>query len=337
MEAPVIGAVSGDCRNPAKWQITTSYRHQRSDKHFVGTNHDEERDHEHSQVINTMHFLELGLKYTHGPRWSVSLGVPFMDANRSSALRLGGVIVERPSVQAEGIGDVTVVARRWMLEPSKHPWGNVSLGVGTKLPTGQDDVKDDRKIARNNAIVIERQVVDQSIQPGDGGLGFILDVQGYVHIKPQHVIWYGSATYLFNPECTDFVPTFRGRDSEKYMSIADQYLARTGFAFSGPKWRGTTVGFGGRLEGVPVHDVFGSSKWFRRPGYGVMLEPWVAWSGKRHSFSVAIPVAVERNRQVSTSDNIDDRHGDAAFADWMLLASWGFKFGNPAGKDAQAN
>lgn len=331
MEAPVIGALTSDCSKPPRWQLSTSYRYQKSDRHFVGANYQEERTHAGSEVINTIHFVELGLRYNLGPRWSFSVGIPYVDANRSSALRDFDTreVFGRAAVQASGLGDVTFMARRWMLEPSKHPGGNLQLGLGIKLPTGDEDVRDIRKIVGpGNVITEQEQVVDQSIQPGDGGLGFILDVQGFVSLKPNRAYWYGSATYLFNPECTDFVPTFRGRESEKYMSIADQYLGRTGFAFTGPRWRGVTAGIGGRWEGVPVHDAFGSSKHFRRPGFGIMVEPWIAWAGRRHAISVAVPYAVERNRERSTSDLIDGRHGDAAFADWMLLASWSVRFGS---------
>ena len=323
----MIGALTGDCSKPARWQLSTSYRYQRSDRHFVGADFQEERRHDGSQVINTMNFVEVGLKWSPGPRWSVSLNVPYMDGNRSSALRNSArEVVGRSAVQAEGLSDITIVGRRWMLDPVKHRNGNLSLGLGVKLPTGKTDVEDYKKRLSDGVITSTKEVVDQSIQPGDGGLGFILDVQGFVKIVPSHVAWYGSATYLFNPDVTDHVPTGR-RDSEKYMSIADQYLARTGFAVTGPKWHGFTVGLGGRWEGVPVHDVFGSSKWFRRPGFGIMVEPWLAWSGRRNSFSIAIPYAVENNRQISYPDIQDDRHGDAAFAKWMLLTSWAYKFG----------
>jgi hypothetical protein len=333
MEAPVLGAISGDCSKPQRWQLTTSFRHMRSDRHFVGTDPQEERTHEGSQVINTVNQVELGLKYTKGPRWSFALNVPYIDTNRSFALRNSArEIIARSAVQSDGAGDITLLARRWMLEPKSHPNGNLSLGLGVKLPTGHDDVRDWRKRVQNDVIVRNYEFVDQSIQPGDGGLGFILDLQGYVHIVPQRFAWYGSATYLFNPECTDFVPTHRGAENEKYNSIADQYLARTGFAFSVPKWRRTTFGIGGRWEGVPVHDAFGSSKWFRRPGYGVMIEPWWAWSGAVHSVTIAVPYGVERNRMRSEPDREADRHGDAAFADWVFLASYGYKFGGGAKK-----
>jgi hypothetical protein len=90
--------------------------------------------------------------------------------------------------------------------------------------------------------------------------------------------------------------------------------------------RGWSAGLGGRLEGIPVHDLFGSSDGFRRPGYILSVEPSVNWTRGSHSVSLSVPVAVERNRQASVPDLRNGTHGDAAFPDFIVLAGYSRRF-----------
>jgi hypothetical protein len=77
-----------------------------------------------------------------------------------------------------------------------------------------------------------------------------------------------------------------------------------------------------------VEDVFGGSDGFRRPGNAISVEPSIAYYQGRSIFSIAVPIAVSRNRTRSVSDKETSptAHGDAAFADWILLAGWTFTF-----------
>ena len=75
------------------------------------------------------------------------------------------------------------------------------------------------------------------------------------------------------------------------------------------------------MEGVPVRDAFGSSNGFRRPGYAISVEPTLMYTRNRYMFSVSVPWAVERNRKTSVTDMVNHIHGDAAFADYLLLVS----------------
>ena len=86
------------------------------------------------------------------------------------------------------------------------------------------------------------------------------------------------------------------------------------------------MGLGGRIEGVPVRDLIGKSDGFRRPGYAVSVEPSLSFSRGAHTFSLAVPVAVYRNRQRSVADLISGGAGDAAFADYIILVGYWRKF-----------
>src|SRR5262249_48320279 len=192
--------------------------------------------------------------------------------------------------------------------------------VSLKLPTGKPDVTDTVMTA-NGPVT---QIVDQSIQLGDGGVGVAFDMQAYKAVK--FMTFFMAGTYLINPRNTNGVKTGRGRASEAIMSVPDQYIARGGVAVPTPKIRGLSLSVAGRMEGIPVRDLIGKSEGFRRPGYAISIEPGLLYSRGRDTWSVSLPIAVERNRRRSVSDITDGRHGDAAFADTLLILGYSRRF-----------
>ena len=58
------------------------------------------------------------------------------------------------------------------------------------------------------------------------------------------------------------------------------------------------------------------------------LTPGVSWlrSRGREMWSASVAVPIERNRRVSLSDMQDHRHGDAAFADYVLVLGYARRF-----------
>ncbi|MBP6185164.1 MAG: hypothetical protein KA479_09500, partial [Saprospiraceae bacterium] len=83
---------------------------------------------------------------------------------------------------------------------------------------------------------------------------------------------------------------------------------------------------GSRLEGIPATDLVGESEGFRRPGYIVSVEPGINVQYKRLALNLHVPIALERNRIRSTSDKINNSHGDAAFADYVVNVSVAYLF-----------
>lgn len=324
LDAPVLGVQETASSVPSRWQFSTSWRYQRSDRHFRGSEEEENRKQEGSEVINTIHLAEIGIRYSPNELWSFSVGIPYLMAERSSPIRdASRVVVGRSISQARALGDITLTGRRLLFRPKEHPDGNVSLGLGLKLPTGRSNVVDSRQRMVDGELVTTIESVDQSIQPGDGGFGAILDAQVFQRIAHGGAAVYASGVYLLNPENKNGVQTFRNNVGEEVMSIADQYLARAGVSYGALSWKGFGASLGGRIEGVPVEDLIGGSDGFRRPGYAVSVEPGVSYSRGPHTFSLAVPVAVYRNRQRSVPDRlVPGRHGDAAFADYVVLLGY---------------
>lgn len=328
LDAPVLGAFDELRQGEQKWQVSFSWRYQKSDRHFRGTREEENRQAEHSEVINKIHLAELGIRYGFDPQTSLTVGVPLLMATRSHPIRdANRDTVGRSVLNSRGLSDVTVVARRLMWKPSAERRGNLTLGLGVKLPTGANNVVDTREREVDGERVLSVETVDQSVQPGDGGFGFIVDLSAYRLLGSRSdVALYASGAYLINPEGTSGVQTYRSRPGEEILSIADQYVFRAGLLAGPASWKGFSVGLGGRIEGVPVHDLFGSSEGFRRPGYAVSVEPSLSWTRGSHTVSLAVPIALERNRQRSVPDLANGTHGDAAFADYLLLASYWRRF-----------
>jgi hypothetical protein len=344
MNAPVLGAEES-FGTANSWSMAVSWRYQKSDRHFRGNHEEEERQAEGSEVINTVHQLELALTRTFAsPRNSVTIGIPYLMAVRSQGIRdpfsppnqFGNdPVVMRTETQARGMGDITITPRRWMFDPETQQRYNLALGFGIKIPTGANNVQDTRMIRDTTdpdgspatSFMIENVVrtVDQSIQPGDGGFGFIMDLQGFYRFGENRGAAYVTATYLVNPENTSGVPTWRNDPGEEIMSIADQWLYRTGATWF-PRKRRVGLSLGLRWEGIPTHDLIGDSDGFRRPGYAFSVEPGFSYSVGSHTFSLLVPVALHRNRTVNTADIANDDHGDAAFADYVILGGYIRKF-----------
>lgn len=325
-----------DATNSAKgWQLNTSYRYFKSFRHFVGTEEQKEREEQNTEVINWSHSLNLTLVRQLNTRWSLALDVPILSNRRSSLYEHGGNSggeSARHNTYSFGIGDVRVAAYHWVLDPAKSKKGNIQVGLGLKLPTGDYEVED-FFIKSDGSKVLGP--VDQSIQLGDGGTGFSTELNAYYNFN-KTVGVYGNFYYLINPREHNGVSTARGGTpsataltyNTSTMSVPDQYMARVGANVSMNKF---TVSGGMRMECIPSSDLIGGDGGFRRPGYVVSVEPGVLYSFKGVNAFATVPVAVKRDRTQSNSDKLrtaatgNKVQGDAAFADYSINIGLSFK------------
>jgi hypothetical protein len=298
-----------------RWHLSIGFRKQRSHRHFVGTEEQKQRAEQGTEVVNNIYLYDAAVTYDVNRRFNITAAIPFMKATRRRGTS--------PQIfHSFGFGDLSVMGRMWLFKEPSESRQNISFGVGIKFPTGKSNVTD-TVLAGNGRTVT--QVVDQSIQLGDGGWGIPLDIQAYKRFGNTTV--YASGAYLLNPRDTNGVPTGRGRPSEGIMSVADQYLARVGVSRPVPKTRQWAFTVGWRIEGVPVRDLIGKSNGFRRPGYGMAIEPGVQYFRRRDTWSVTVPIAAGRNRKRSVSDIlVGNPGGDAAFADYMILVGYQRRF-----------
>ncbi|MBI4660437.1 MAG: hypothetical protein HY735_16495 [Verrucomicrobia bacterium] len=288
-----------------QWQGSLAYRWLHSDRHFIGGREQPQRQAQGSEVINDVHTFDLTATYGVTKRLSLSLTLPFVHANRSSLYEHDRT--NRHSMQAGGLSDVRLVGNFWILSPDKYTNGNFSFGVGVKAPTG--DYKETDYRFRPTGPVLD--YVDNSIQPGDGGWGVLVEALAFQKVFDK-TFAYWNATYLINPQNTNSIGN----------SVWDSYLMRGGLSYALWPSKGLALSLGGRVEGVPPEDAFGESEGRRRPGFAVSIEPGLTWTHKQTSLSLSAPVALYRNRQ----KNYQDRAGDAAFADFLILSSISYRF-----------
>ncbi|MFZ6011001.1 MAG: hypothetical protein ACOYXT_11710 [Bacteroidota bacterium] len=331
------------------WQFSLNYRFFRSYKHFVGTHEETHRTEEGTEVINNDNSFNLGLSYNFNNRWSASLIIPLIYIDRSSMYEhLGNSSPQNPNpnnpnferfhTQASGLGDIRLIG--YYNAFSSKPNAGLMLGLGVKVPTGKYDAKDNfTKRDSEGNLYQEERLVDQSIQPGDGGTGIITEIDFNHKIKGKFY-GYGNVMYMFNARNTNGVMRSQNLTTipstgetiplSNEFSVVDQYLIRAGARYQA---NGIQASLGGRMECIPSKDLIGKSDGFRRPGYIVSVEPSVLYSTGPHSFGVSFPIAVERNRtrsQIDIARGTNPQtgakyHGDAAFADWLVSVSYAYR------------
>lgn len=320
------------------WQFNFNTRYFRSYKHFVGKEEQHERVENGTEVIN--HSLNWDFTFTKAlsNRWSIAFTLPLISNVRSSMYEhYGNNNSSKPGARRKtesfGIGDIRVAAYRWLLNPEKSHNANIQLGLGIKLPTGDYKYQDYfHKLTSAGADSAVMGPVDQSIQLGDGGTGFTVELNGFYNFAPSLSV-YGNFYYLINPREQNGTSTSRGGAVSainlKYftatMSVPDQYMMRGGVNYMVNKFNFSA---GIRTEAIPSSDLFGGDKGFRRPGIVTSVEPTISYTTKKGNFYISAPWAISRNRTQSNSDKlrtIDDgvkRQGDAAFADYLINAGF---------------
>jgi hypothetical protein len=327
----------GGYLGPGKWQFNLEYRHLYSFRHFVGSVEQVYRTQGHSAVKNRVNLVDAGLTYQITPRFSVEGNIPVEWASRHYYIAAGSLGPGSPGSTIigdfglSGIGDISIIGQGWIWNPKSNPSHNIQIGFGIQAPTGRDNIQ-------NNLVEIQGQpavnaTADYSIQPGIGVWALPISVESFQAITKQTQAYF-NGSYLMSTKENNGVmnaspPGFPApAPQNQYIAAADEYLLQLGVAYMVTKVHGLTVTGGLRKEGVPAHNLLTDNEGFRRPGYAVSLEPGVLYSmhGGHDLLTANIDRAVYRNRIASVPDMQLGTHGDAAFADWLWLASFQHRF-----------
>ncbi len=299
------------------WNFGIDYRHQFSYIHFVGSTEQSYRVQGGTQVENKINLENFSATYQISPRFSVEADIPLLTASRHTN---DSSIIYTSS----GIGDSSVLAQGWLWDPRESPSGNVQLGMGVLFPTGKDNVQN--TVTSNGKTTTVP--VDYSIQPGQGGWGIPLEWIAYKNWRTSQFYFNGSYLMMLKDlgalrSTTNINPV----TLTQYNAVTDQYLLEAGVAHSLSKVRGLTITFGPRMEGVPARNLLptGDNLGFRRPGFAISAEPGIQYARNGNIFTVTIARAIFRDRTRSVPDILTGGHGDAAFANWVWLASYTFR------------
>lgn len=321
-----VGAQGISYLECGQWEVSLSYRYLHSDLIFVGSQAHPEFG---KPSVTDSHSFDLATTYAFTPRFSVSLTLPFFFGEHTSAFEHDGI--DRHSMSADGLGDIRLLGNVWVFDPATHAEGNISLGAGVKAPTGDSNAKDISYQATGPV----RRPVSITIQPGDGGWGIVLETQGYQKVL-TNTYAYLAGQYLINPRGTNGTeaPTAASDALGRITinSVPDQFLGRVGLFYNVWPEQGFSLSLGGRIEGIPVHDLIGSSDGFRIPGYSISIEPGAYYSRGQNRFSLTTPVPLYRNRTQSVLEKQESAiagrtiHGGGGFYDVLFIATYSRRF-----------
>jgi len=310
---------------PGHFQITIGERHQYSYQHYVGDVYQEYRAQAGTQVQNKINLVTVNLTYQWTPRISFEIDAPWLFATRKSQ--------NSPiKYSSTGLGDTIIGANTWFRSPRPGLTNNFSVGLGLMMPTGNDDVTNtvNTNISGTGAPVEVTAPVDYSIQPGNGGWGGVAQWMGFQRIS-KSLTFYSDGDYIATQGDTNGIQ--RGatlsatQPLNNYVAISDQYLLEAGLSFPVSHVKGFNITVGPRDEGVPAKNLFpNSNDGFRRPGFAVSVGPGAQYSRGNNILTAGVYKAIHRDRTSSYPDSVYGTHGDAAFAQYVWLASWTHRF-----------
>jgi len=325
--APLFGAATSTYLRPGEWELDLSFRESTANRHYSLGEEQIQRQTAGTYVINTQRQMLFSVSHAVTTRFSYAVNVPIVSASWSIPSPTTPVPGARATQHGDGVGDVSLVGRYWLFDPAAHAGRNFSIGVGVKAPTGPSDATD--TFVNLNGLNPSSKAVDQSVQPGDGGWGAQVELQGFTTVGRAFV--FGSFNYLANPRNTNDTGSILvglGLPSatsplRNVNSVPDQYVTRVGVGV--PLWKGFGISQSWRTEGVPRYDLIGRSDGFRRPGTEMFMETAVTYTRGKSTFAFNLPRAFYRYR---APDPYTGANGDATFPDYVAIASYSYRFGS---------
>jgi hypothetical protein len=269
-----------------EWQVAVDYRYLHADRFFFGSQMTTPPQFFGQPLIINVHSANINVTYAATNRFSLRLTVPVSYGTQSRFYQDSA----RHVVRAGGIGDIGLVGTTWLLDPGAHTRANVALGVGVKMPTGNNKYVAPYFLKGGTSVQFP---VDQSIELGDGGWGLILQGQAFRQMAAR-MLAYFTGSYLVSPRNqTDVTRAPLGENNATvHISVPDVYTGRLGAIYDVLPEHRLSVSLGGRIDGIPYHDLVGRSDGFRRPSYIVFVDPSVAFEWGRGTWTLSTPIRV---------------------------------------------
>jgi hypothetical protein len=296
-----------------EWQFTLAYRRLVSNEWFIGTRESSALAPGGQSPVFHIQTFVADVAYSFSERLRARVSVP---VSRASFSRIGADKALHEQT-ASGIGDVSVMGESWLLSPRTHPHGNIAIGLGVKAPTGSHTAASQFYTA-TGAVDFP---ADQTIQPSDGGWGVLLQSQAFRQVT-ERTFAYAFGSYMVSPKAhTDvtFTPT-----SSTYWSVPDVYSARLGAAFSVLPDQGLTMSLGGRVDGIPVHDLIGGGddSTIKRTSYVLFADPGLSLTRGKGTFTLSVPYRLRVNRMKSVFEQRTNGVNGGGFAKYLVFASY---------------
>ena len=273
-------------------------------------------------VTNRIYTLNISALRILNKGWSLGLIVPVSANSRNNGGDHKGLgTLPRYTTRSFGLGDIRFTVYKWLLDPAVNNKGNIQAGLGLKFPTGDFRYQD--YFTRNDSTKVLAPV-DQSIQLGDGGTGITTELSAFYSLtKTINIFVYGF--YLINPREQNGVSNLKGRNpsaleiknNTTVMSVPDQYSFRGG---ANLKFQKIVLTASLRYEKVPIKDLIGGNKGFRRAASITSVEPGVTYIMKNTLAFVYVGIPFKRN----IIQNIENNMTPAGFANYLV--SFGAQF-----------
>ena len=239
----------------------------------------------------------------------------------------GGPLSEtfRQRLSTAGVGDLLLVERTWLLDPEKVKRGNVLLGVGLKLPTG--NYRGGNTWTGGGPGLWNNKPAPLTIMIGDGGVDVLAEILAYRIVKfpVRNTNVFAVGSYLFTPRGTTGIPsqnllagapiaTSPFTQNSLVNTVPDIYSMRAGMIVPSPfkdnKYLRPLSGLVAyRWDGSPQRDLIGNSNGFRQPGFFMAVELGLFYQKKRHLVQVTSPISFIR---YASFDSGGERPGSPA-------------------------
>lgn len=293
----------------SNWRLNIINRYYKSFKDFKGRINQQTA--EQNVAIIKSNTLDFSLSRLLNNGWALSFSLPISSNSREASVEHGGANTTRHTTSTFGIGDIRFTAYKWLLKPTVKQRGNIQLGLGLKLPTG--DYKYQDYFYRNDSTRV-LSAVNPSIQLGDGGTGIITETNLFYILNAARTLsLYGNFYYLVNPREQNGVAFTAGKTPQRIDSIAgnlvnsvpDVYSFRFGANFEFNNW---IFSAGLKNEGIPVYDLLGGSEGVRRAGHNLSAEPGIVYLMKKITLYIYVPVIISREVKQNVPDKFKTKY-----------------------------
>jgi hypothetical protein len=300
-----------------EWKLTLGYRRLTSNQFFVGTAQDPTKGPGGQPPVFSIHTFVGDVAYSPTDRLQVNMSLPFSTASITRA-GWGPGNPDRHQQRATGIGDLSALAALWLLDPTSNQNGNLSVGLGFKVPTGSH-TKSSWFYSATDSVAFP---ADQTVQPSDGGWGITFQAQAFQQVR-EGIYFYGFGTYTANPK--DQTEVTISPTSPLHWSVPDVYQARLGAAAAVWPEQGLSLSLGGRLDGIPKSDLFGGgdSTTVKRTSRIIYADPGLSLSRGRSSFTLSVPIRLYVNRMKSGfEERTPGAVNGGGYAKYLIFASF---------------
>jgi hypothetical protein len=299
-----------------QWRLTLAYRRLHSDEFYVGSSQQPSAGPGGVSPVFDIQTFVADAEYSIDSRFRLRLSVPFSTGRLHHPFPDGAYHEQ----EASGLGDVSLTGEAWLWNPESHENGNLSLGLGVKAPTGSHTVPSHFYMPSGPVSF----PADQTIEPGDGGWAVLLQAQAFRRMT-ERTFLYGFSSYMVSPRAQTEVAW--NPLTNAHWSVPDVYSARLGAAFTVLPDAGLSLSLGGRIDGIPLHDLVGGGDdtTIKRVSYVVFADPGLSLNRGKGSFTLSVPVRVAVNRMQSLLEQRTNTPGGGGFAKYLVFASYSYR------------